>query len=185
MLKNKSEKGKGKRRKGWDEYFLDIARLVAERSTCLRRRVGAVLVREKRILCTGYNGVPHNMAHCERVGCLRERLKIPAGERIEICRGIHAEQNTLVQAATFGIGVSGATLYCTHAPCITCAKMLINAGIKEFVIADDYPDDFARKFIKEAKVKLRQVKAAQIGRPRKRARFCAIPGDSRQRKWDG
>jgi dCMP deaminase len=146
------------RRKNWDEYFIAIAQLVAERSTCLRRKVGAVLVREKRILCTGYNGAPHHLVHCDQVGCLRDRLGIPAGERIEICRGIHAEQNTLVQAAAFGIQVSGATLYCTHAPCITCAKMLINAGIKEFVIAIDYPDKFARQFLAEAGVKVRRVK---------------------------
>ncbi len=146
------------KRKGWDDYFLAIARLVAERSTCLRRKVGAVLVREKRILCTGYNGAPHGLTHCDKAGCLRTGLGIPAGERIEICRGIHAEQNTLVQAAAFGIQVSGATLYCTHAPCITCAKMLINAGIKQFVIADDYPDDFARQFLTEAKIKVRRVR---------------------------
>ncbi len=148
---------KGKR-KGWDEYFIAIARLVAERSTCLRRKVGAVLVRDKRILCTGYNGAPHGLAHCDKTGCLREKLGIPAGERIEICRGIHAEQNTLVQAAAFGISVAGATLYCTHAPCVTCAKMLINAGIQEFVIADDYPDEFARRFLQEAGVKIRKCR---------------------------
>ncbi|MGB9742129.1 MAG: deoxycytidylate deaminase [candidate division WOR-3 bacterium] len=150
-------KKRGKR-KSWDEYFLSIARLVAERSTCLRRKVGAVLVREKRILCTGYNGAPHGLPHCAEVGCLREKLHIPAGERIEICRGIHAEQNTLVQAATFGIPVYGATLYCTHAPCVTCAKMLINAGVREFVIADNYPDEFARQLLNSARVKVRLVK---------------------------
>lgn len=147
------------RRKSWDEYFISIARLVAERSTCLRRKVGAVLVRDRRILCTGYNGAPHGLKHCSAVGCLREKMGIPPGERIEICRGIHAEQNTLVQAAAFGINVSGATLYCTHAPCITCAKMLINAGIREFVIADDYPDEFARRFTSEAGIKVRRVRA--------------------------
>jgi dCMP deaminase len=144
-------------RKTWDEYFIAIARLVSERSTCLRRKVGAILVREKRILCTGYNGAPHGLLHCDKVGCLRDELRIPAGERIEICRGIHAEQNTLVQAAAFGINVSGATLYCTHAPCITCAKMLINAGIREFVIANDYPDDFARAFLVEAGIVVRRI----------------------------
>ncbi len=149
---------KQSKRKGWDEYFIAIARLVAERSTCLRRKVGAVLVRDKRILCTGYNGAPHGLAHCVETGCLREKLRIPPGERIEICRGIHAEQNTLVQAASFGISVAGATLYCTHAPCITCAKMLINAGIREFVIAADYPDEFARRFLHEAGVKVRRLK---------------------------
>lgn len=151
-------KKQAKQRKSWDEYFLAIANLVGERSTCLRRKVGAVLVREKRILCTGYNGVPHGMAHCEDVGCLREKLGIQPGERIEICRGIHAEQNALVQAATFGVSVTGAKLYCTHSPCITCAKMLINAGIKEFVVVADYPDEFSREFIKEAGVKVRRLK---------------------------
>lgn len=147
-----------KKRKTWDEYFIAIARLVSERSTCLRRKVGAILVRDKRILCTGYNGAPHGLPHCEQVGCLRDELKIPAGERIEICRGIHAEQNTLVQAAAFGINVFGATLYCTHSPCITCSKMLINAGIREFVIAGEYPDDFARSILAEAGVVLRKIR---------------------------
>jgi len=122
-------------RKSWDRYFLDIARLVSERSTCLRRKVGAVLVRDKRILSTGYNGAAKGLAHCDEVGCLREKRGIPPAECIEICRGIHAEQNALVQAAAFGINVSGATLYCTHEPCITCAKMLMNAGTAEFVVA--------------------------------------------------
>lgn len=134
-----------------------IARLVAERSTCRRRAVGAVLVRDRRLLCTGYNGAPHGMAHCDEVGCLRERLKIAAGERIEVCRGIHAEQNALVQAATFGISVAGATLYCTHEPCITCSKMLINAGLREFVVAASYPDRLARRMLREAGVRLRRV----------------------------
>ncbi len=145
-------------RKNWDEYFLAIAQLVAERSTCLRRKVGAILVQDKRILCTGYNGAPHNLSHCSTVGCLREKMGIRSGERIEICRGIHAEQNTLVQAATFGIRVYSATLYCTHAPCITCTKMLINAGVKEFVIANEYPDEFVQQMITEAKVKVRRLR---------------------------
>ena len=128
---------------------------MSERSTCLRRRVGAVIVRDKRILCTGYNGAPHGMAHCDEVGCLREKLKIPAGQRIEICRGIHAEQNALVQAASFGINVAGAMLYCTHGPCVTCAKMLVNAGIREFVVGEPYPDRLARRLLAEAGVKVR------------------------------
>lgn len=143
------------KRKSWDRYFMDICRLVSERSTCLRRQVGAVLVRDKRILCTGYNGVPHGLAHCSEAGCLREQMSIPSGERIEICRGIHAEQNALVQAASFGVNASGATLYCTHEPCITCAKMLVNAGIREFVVAEPYPDDFGRKLLSEAGLKVR------------------------------
>jgi len=133
-----------------------IAGLVSERSTCTRRRVGAVLVREKRILSTGYNGAPHGMAHCDVAGCLRERLDIPPGERIEVCRGIHAEQNALVQAAAFGISVGSARLYCTHEPCITCAKMLVNAGIREFVVGEPYPDRLARKLLHEAGVVVRR-----------------------------
>ncbi len=142
-------------RKSWDRYFSDIARLVSERSTCLRRRVGAVLVRDKRILCTGYNGAAKGLPHCDEVGCLRDRLGIPSAERIEICRGIHAEQNALVQAATFGINVSGATLYCTHSPCVTCAKMLVNAGITEFVVGEPYPDGFAADIVRQAGVAVR------------------------------
>ena len=143
-------------RKSWDHYFMDIAQLVSERSTCLRRRVGAVLVRERRILCTGYNGAARGLPHCDEVGCLREKLHIPSGERIEICRGIHAEQNALVQAAAFGINVSGAMLYCTHEPCITCAKMLLNAGISEFVVEHPYPDELGRKMLAQARVKVRK-----------------------------
>jgi len=143
-------------RKSWDRYFADIAQLVSERSTCLRRKVGAVLVREKRMLCTGYNGAAHGLAHCSEVGCLREKRGIPAAERIEICRGIHAEQNALVQAAAFGISVSGATLYCTHEPCITCAKMLMNAGIREFVVSEPYPDELARQLLAEAGITVRR-----------------------------
>ena len=152
------QKVKAGKRKSWDSYFLDIAQLVSERSTCLRRKVGAVIVRDKRILCTGYNGAPHGMAHCDEVGCLREKLKIPAGQRIEICRGIHAEQNALVQAASFGINVAGAMLYCTHGPCVTCAKMLVNAGVREFVVAEDYPDELARRLLAETEVVIRVPK---------------------------
>jgi len=134
---------------------MDICGLVSERSTCLRRHVGAVLVRDKRILCTGYNGAAAGMKHCDQAGCLRDALHIVPGERIEVCRGIHAEQNALVQAATFGISVKGATLYCTHEPCITCSKMLLNAGINEFVVGARYPDEFSRKLVEEAGVNVR------------------------------
>lgn len=136
----------------WDEYFLKIADTVAERSTCLRRKVGAVLVSDKRILATGYNGAPRNLIHCSEIGCLRKQLKIKPAERIEICRGIHAEQNALVQAAYFGIPVVGATLYSTHFPCITCAKMLINAGVKRIVVRKLYPDKLAQEMLAEANV---------------------------------
>lgn len=135
---------------------MDIARLVSERSTCLRRRVGAALVREKRILCTGYNGAAHGLQHCDAAGCLRDKLGIPPAERIEVCRGIHAEQNALVQAAAFGISVHGSTLYCTHEPCITCAKMLLNAGIREFVVEQPYPDQLSRDLLAAARIQIRQ-----------------------------
>ncbi|RJQ08982.1 MAG: cytidine deaminase [Bacillota bacterium] len=129
---------------------MDIAGVVASRSTCLRRRVGAVLVRDKRILATGYNGAPSGLHHCLEAGCLRDRLQVPAGERHEICRGSHAEQNVLVQAARYGIAVDGATLYCTNEPCVICTKLLINAGIKDIVYRDDYPDELARQLRAEA-----------------------------------
>ncbi|MDP2928785.1 MAG: cytidine/deoxycytidylate deaminase family protein [Candidatus Omnitrophota bacterium] len=145
-------------RPSWDEYFLGIADLVSKRSTCLRRMVGAVLVKDKRMLATGYNGAPSRIAHCSVAGCIREKLKIPSGERHELCRGLHGEQNSLLQAALHGTSLKGATLYCTTQPCIICAKMIINAGIKEIVIKGDYPDPMARGILKEAKVKVRVAK---------------------------
>jgi len=124
----------------------------------MRRSVGAVLVKDKKILATGYNGAPSGLRHCEDIGCLRERLRIPSGERQELCRGLHAEQNVLVQAALYGISTKGSTLYVTNQPCVICAKMLINAGIKEIVIAAGYPDKLAREFLREAKIKIRKSK---------------------------
>jgi dCMP deaminase len=146
-------------RPSWNEYFLEVATLVAKRSTCLRRKVGAVLVKDKRILATGYNGAPSGLKHCLDIGCLRGRLKIPSGERQELCRGLHAEQNALIQASLHGISVKESTFYVTNQPCAICAKMLINGGIKEIVICGGYPDKLARKFLKEAKIKIRTVKS--------------------------
>ncbi|KPK98363.1 MAG: cytidine deaminase [Omnitrophica WOR_2 bacterium SM23_72] len=154
----KKVKARFPQRPSWDEYFLEVAHLVAKRATCLRRRVGAVLVKDKRILATGYNGAPSGLKHCIEIGCLRDKLKIPSGERHELCRGIHAEQNVLVQAALHGIGVRGSTLYATNQPCVICAKMLINAGIRQIVVAGGYPDKLARQFLKEAKVKVINLK---------------------------
>ncbi|MGB9606945.1 MAG: deoxycytidylate deaminase [bacterium] len=142
----------------WDEYFMQIARVVATRSTCLRRQVGAVLVKEKRILTTGYNGAPRGLPHCLEVGCLREQLGIPSGERQELCRGLHAEQNAIIQAAYYGVSIEGATLYCTHQPCITCAKMLINAGIRRIVYEEPYPDELAEQMLREAGVEMVKIK---------------------------
>lgn len=147
-----------KRRPSWDEYFLSIAGFVSKRSTCLRRHVGALLVKDKRILATGYNGAPSNIRHCELAGCIREKLRIPSGERHELCRGLHAEQNALLQAALHGVSAEGARLYGTSQPCIICAKMLINAGIKEIVIAGHYPDKMAKDFLREAGIKVRVFK---------------------------
>lgn len=160
MKKGASYSPKGLSRPSWDEYFLDIARLVARRSTCLRRKVGVVLVRDKRMLATGYNGAPSSIVHCDRTGCLREKLGIPSGERHELCRGLHAEQNAFLQAALYGTSLKGAVLYTTTQPCIICAKMVINAGIKEVITSGPYPDKMARDFLRQAKVKVRAVKQA-------------------------
>jgi dCMP deaminase len=144
------------KRLSWDEYFMSIAHLVANRSTCLRRQVGAVLVKDNRILCTGYNGAPSGLRHCLEIGCLREKLGIPSGERHELCRGLHAEQNTLVQAARHGIVVADSTLYCTTFPCVICAKMLINAGVIGIVYSDGYSDALAQELLAEADIDLMQ-----------------------------
>ena len=136
----------------WDEYFLQLARQAATRSTCLRRQVGALLVRDRRVLATGYNGAPRGVAHCLDVGCLREQLGIPSGERHELCRAIHAEQNAVIQAAVHGVAIEGATLYATHQPCVLCAKMLINCGVREIHYVEGYPDELSRGMFEEAGV---------------------------------
>jgi dCMP deaminase len=137
-------------RPSFDEYFMEIARLVSKRSTCLRRKVGCVVVREKRILSTGYNGAPAGLPHCADVGCLRERLGVNPGERHELCRGLHAEQNAIIQAALHGVSIKGSTLYCTNFPCSICMKMIINAGIEKVVYLDGYPDELSRRLLEES-----------------------------------
>ena len=141
-------------RPSWDKYFLSIAKLVAERSTCLRRQVGAVIVKDKRILTTGYNGAPSGLEHCDKTGCMRQELNIPSGERHELCRALHAEMNAILQAAQYGISLVDSVIYCTNQPCIICAKMIINAGIKRIVVLSSYPDELARKFLKEAGIEV-------------------------------
>ncbi len=141
-------------RPSWETYFMDIATLVAKRSTCLRRSVGAVIVKDKRILSTGYNGAPSGLKHCLDIGCLREQLSIPSGERHELCRGIHAEQNAIIQAAFHGVSIKGATLFCTNQPCSICTKMIINAGIKKVYYRSGYADTMSREMLKEAGVEL-------------------------------
>jgi dCMP deaminase len=158
MKKKTSPRKEGLTRPRWDEYFLDIARLVAHRATCLRRKVGVVLVKDKRILATGYNGAPSSIEHCDKTGCIREKLRIPSGERHELCRGLHAEQNAFLQAALHGTSLKDAVLYSTTQPCLICAKMIINAGIKEVVIQGPYPDAMARDFLCQARVKIRIIK---------------------------
>ncbi|KPJ54697.1 MAG: cytidine deaminase [Planctomycetes bacterium DG_58] len=141
-------------RPSWDEYFMKVTRTVTERSTCLRRHVGAILVRNRRILATGYNGAPRGLKHCAEVGCLRERMGVASGERHELCRGLHAEQNALLQAASHGIRIEGSTLYTTTCPCSVCAKMLINGGIVRIVAAEDYPDEMAKEMLEQAGIQV-------------------------------
>ncbi|MCD6331288.1 MAG: cytidine/deoxycytidylate deaminase family protein [Thermoplasmata archaeon] len=145
------------KRPSFDEYFMKIAKIVATRSTCLRRQVGAVIVKDNHILSTGYNGAPKGFRHCEEVGCIREKLGIPKGQRHELCRGLHAEQNAIIQAAVFGVSIKGATIYTTHFPCSVCMKMLVNAEIKEIVYLNDYPDDLAKQILKESNIKVRKL----------------------------
>ena len=144
-------------RPDWDTYFLDIIELVSRRSTCLRRAVGAGLVRDRRILATGYNGAPSKLQHCLDIGCLREQLNVPSGERHELCRGLHAEQNAIIQAALHGVSTKDSTLYCTNHPCVICAKMIINAGITRIVIRDGYSDRLAAEMLREAGISVEQL----------------------------
>jgi len=138
------------KRPTWDEYFMKITNLVAERSTCMRRMVGATIVKDKRIVSTGYNGAPKGLKHCLEIGCLREEMGIPSGERHELCRGAHAEQNAIIQAAGSGSNLDGATMYCTDSPCSTCTKMIINSGIRRLVLGKKYPDELGEKLISES-----------------------------------
>jgi dCMP deaminase len=148
-------------RPSWETYFMDITRLVARRSTCKRRAVGAIVVKDRRILSTGYNGAPSNVSHCLEVGCLREQMQIPSGERHELCRGIHAEQNAIIQAAYHGVSIKGATLYCTNLPCVICAKMIINAGVERIVYAAGYADALSKEMLAEAEVELVKFEPSQ------------------------
>lgn len=147
------------KRPSWDQYFMKTALLICERSSCLRRSVGAVLVKDRQILSTGYNGAPKGIVHCDQKGCLRQELGVPSGQRHEICRGLHAEQNVLLQAASHGVSTEGSILYVTNTPCSICAKMIINAGIKEVVVLGDYPDKMAIEFLQESGIKLRRLES--------------------------
>lgn len=142
-------------RPSWDEYFMQMAELTAQRSTCLRRQVGAVIVKDKHIIATGYNGAPRGLRHCDEMGgCLRQKLGVPSGQRHELCRALHAEQNAIIQAATLGQSVEDASIYITHQPCVICAKMIINAGLKRIVVKEGYPDELSVEILDEAGLKI-------------------------------
>ena len=144
-----------------DEYFMEMARLVSTRSTCLRRKVGAVIVKDKRVLSTGYNGSPRGTRHCEELGCIRVQMNVPSGTRHELCRGVHAEQTAVTQAAYFGVSVAGATIYTTTFPCSMCSKILINAGIKEIVYDEGYVDDLSKSLLNETDIIVREFHPAK------------------------
>jgi dCMP deaminase len=141
-------------RPSWDDYFMKITKDAAARSTCLKRKVGAIIVKDCRVLSTGYNGAPKKIKHCGLRGCLRKKLKVPSGQRHELCRGLHAEQNAIIQAAWHGVKIEGATMYATYQPCIICVKMMINAGITRLVYEGNYPDKLAKQMLKESEIKV-------------------------------
>jgi dCMP deaminase len=141
-------------RPAWDEYFMSIVDLVKTRSTCLRRQVGALIVKDKRILASGYNGAPVGCKHCDEVGCIRNKLNIPSGQRHEICRATHAEQNAIAQAAYSGTSIKDAVMYVTTQPCVLCAKLCINAGIRKIIFRGDYPDELSMELLQEAGVRV-------------------------------
>ncbi|AKL93725.1 deoxycytidylate deaminase [Clostridium aceticum] len=137
-------------RPSWDEYYMEMAEVAKKRSTCNRRQVGAVIVKDQRILASGYNGAPSGLPHCSETGCIRQKLNVPSGERHELCRGLHAEQNAIIQAALHGVPIEGSAIYVTHKPCVICTKMMINAGIKKLIYQGDYPDSLSEEMLKEA-----------------------------------
>lgn len=142
-------------RPSWDSYFMQMAELTSKRSTCLRRKVGAIIVKDRHIIATGYNGAPRGIPHCdEKGGCYRQQHNVPSGQRHELCRALHAEQNAIIQAATLGQSIEGATIYITHQPCVICAKMIINAGIKRIIVKEGYPDELAVEILQEAGIKV-------------------------------
>lgn len=150
-------------RPDWDHYFMEMAEVVAKRSTCLRRQVGAVLVKDRRILASGYNGAPTGMDHCAVTGCLRQQMNIPPGQQHEMCRGLHAEQNAIIQAAFHGTSIQDSLIYVTHQPCVICAKMMINAGVKTIIIKGTYPDALAKSMLADAGITLKLLENLEFG----------------------
>ena len=146
------------KRPTWDEYFMEMAELTAKRATCSRRQVGAVITRDNRAVATGYNGAPRGLAHCEeKGGCLRQKLGVPSGQRHELCRALHAEQTAIISAASMGNAIEGGTIYITHQPCVICAKMIVNAGIKRIVVREGYPDELSMEILDEAGLKVERL----------------------------
>lgn len=141
-------------RPSWTDYFMQIAELVSSRASCVRRKVGAVIVKEKQILATGYNGVPSKIHHCSENECIRNIRNIPSGQRHELCRGLHAEQSAIIQAAVHGVSIAEAELYCTTQPCVVCAKMIINARIRKVFFEGAYPDTLSLEMLKEGNIEL-------------------------------
>jgi dCMP deaminase len=143
-------------RPSWDVYFMGLCDVVATRSTCIRRQVGAIIVKDNRILATGYNGAPSGLTHCEDMGCYRQAHNIPSGTLAEKCRAAHAEQNAIVQAAKYGISINYGVLYCTNFPCSICAKLIINAGIIQVIHKEDYNDDLSKELFEESDIEVVQ-----------------------------
>lgn len=156
-----TEKREDQERPSWDEYFMEMAELTSKRSTCLRRKVGAVIVKDRHIIATGYNGAPRGLRHCSEVGCMREKLHVPSGERHELCRALHAEQNAIIQAATLGQSIEGGVIYVTNQPCAICAKMIVNAGITRIVVRSGYPDELAVAILDEAGIQIEKLEKAE------------------------
>ncbi|KAF0134182.1 MAG: dCMP deaminase [Candidatus Saganbacteria bacterium] len=145
------------KRPSWDEYFIQITNDVSKRATCVKRKVGAVIVKNNRILTTGYNGAPKSFNHCTELTCVRKQMEVPSGQRHELCRGLHAEQNAIIQAAVHGVEIDGGTLYCNYQPCVICVKMMINAGMKKLVYQGGYPDELAAEMLKESKIEVVKI----------------------------
>jgi dCMP deaminase len=150
------------KRPSWNEYFMKIAEDVSERAICEKRKVGALIVKDNRILSSGYNGAPKGFKHCSETGCLRKEMNVPSGQRHELCRGLHAEQNAIIQAAWHGIKIEGGTLYCTYQPCVICVKMMVNAGIVRLVYSGGYPDELAVQMLRESKLQVTKHAMAEI-----------------------
>jgi dCMP deaminase len=150
------------KRPDWDDYFMKIANDVSERAICVKRKVGALVVKGNRILSSGYNGAPKGLSHCTEQTCLRKKMNVPSGQRHELCRGLHAEQNAIIQAAVYGVSIEGATMYCNYQPCVICVKMIINAGIKRLVYAGGYPDELAVEMLKESDLKVDKYENKEV-----------------------